>query len=223
MNGRDWRSDFPRLVHHLGVALRLVDIFTDLPVAVPLTVTVPAQGWEAVYRATDSTYRLVFTHRAPPSGKFAVAVAAPGGEYRSLEPIQVTLPVTPGVPPPLVRRVDYLISRPLWPTRVWRPPVGETVVLGRLTRVGAGAVADLDIRIFAVGQSVPATPYTRSDGQGEFLFRLPWLRPTMSGTTINPPPTLAIEVREAGNPLTVNPATFPLLPGRAQVLTFVIS
>ena len=219
MNGRDYRTDFPTLVHHLGVALRFVDIFSDLPVTIPLTVTVPAQGWRAVYRATDNTHRLVFTHRPPPSGTFAVAVEAPGGEYINYEPIQITLPIIPGIPPPPVRRSDYLITLPLWPTRIFRPPAGETAVLGCLSRARAG----LDIRIYAAGQPVPAIPYTRSDGQGEFLFRLPWLRPTMSGTIINPPPNLAIEVREAGSPLTVNPATFPLIPGRAQVLTFVIS
>lgn len=223
MNGQDLRTDSPEWVHRLGLALRFVDIFTNAAVTLPLRVFVPAQEWEAIRCASDATYRFAFTHHPVPAGTFDAEVVAPGGEYINYEPIQITLPVAPGVPPPPVRRQDYLYNHPLWPTRQVRLPPGETGILGRIVRPPGQSPANLEVRVYEVGGAPPATPYTRTDGQGEFLFRLPWVRQEMSLGAVNPPPDLAIEIRDDTGPIgPANPVNFTPEPGRAQVLTFQV-
>jgi hypothetical protein len=218
----DARSDKPVVIHRLGVVLRFLDTFTGARVGVPLDVSIPARNWPAL-RREDTTYRFLVPNRLVPAGLFDVAVAAPGGEYFNWEPFQVQLP-PPSLPhaPPLVAR-DFLVEKPLWPTVHFRPSPGETAVLGRVeSSGGATVVAGLKVFLFPWPGPAPVSPYAYSNENGEFLFRLPALKGSVSGTTVVSKADLGIAVRDATNTVvSVTPAgSFAVPLGKVSVLRF---
>jgi hypothetical protein len=219
------RTDTPRVVHRLAVALRFVDAFTGTSVRAPLAVSISALGWSALGVESDSTYRFLVTNAAAvPAGTFDVAVTAPGGEYVNWESIQVQLPRPSPPHPPPFNGNDFLVSLPLWPTPLVRTPPGETAVVGRVVSTSAAAVAGLRVIIFLEPGPAPAAPYTRTDPAGAFLFRLPLLRGSVSGSTVVSTASVGVALRDTlDNPLAVVPAGPIDLPlGRTSMLTFTI-
>lgn len=205
--------------HRLAVAVRFTDVFTERPVETPLRVTISGASCSAIYRAADSTYRFMLTEAPVPSGVFQLAVEDPEQTYVNHQPIELTLAPGPSTPP--ISRQDYLYQFPLWPTRKFKVPIGETAVVGRLVSTSSGSVGNLDVHIFTAGETPPPTPFARSNPEGEFLFRLPWVTRETDGTAR--PTSLDVQVSLAGVPIgSVTPSNFTLNPGRVQCRTFDI-
>lgn len=219
LNVSDPDNFIPWFTHRLAIVLRFVDAFTGRPVETRLRVAMTGQRWDAVHCAADSTYRFMMTASPVPSGAFQVEVEDPEQNYVNHEPIELTL--TSSSPTPPISRHDYLHEFPLWPTRKFEVPIGETAVVGRLVNASAGAVGGLDVRIFPVGEPPPPTPYARSNADGEFLFRLPWVTRETDGTPI--PPSLEVQVSRDGVGVSpVMPSTFCPEPGQVRLRTFEI-
>jgi hypothetical protein len=212
------------ITHRLGIAVRFFDIFTGESVTVPLRAAIPELRWTAFHSAADNTYRFLVTNAdVPPGGPFEIEVEAAGGEYEAREPMQVSLPVVIGHPPPVVRS-DYLLEFPLWPSRRRRVPPGETAVTGRIISGGATNVDGLRVFLFEPPGPAPVTPYAYTNAAGEFLFRLPQLQARMSGSTPVITATLNIEVRDSSNALIapVNPASMVVDLGRSALFEFTV-
>ena len=209
----------PWFTHRLAIALRFVDVFTGRPVENALRVAIPGQRWEAVYCATDSTYRFLMTASPVSSGAFQVVVEDPEQIYVNHQSIELML--TPSPPMPPIARHDYLHEFPLWPTRRFKVPMGETALVGRLVSASAGGVGGLDVRIFPAGEPPPSTPFARSNADGEFLFRLPQVTRETDGTPI--PLSLEVQVSRDGIGVSpVTPSTFRPEPGQVRSRTFEI-
>jgi len=200
------RTDRPAVVHRLGTVLRFVDAFSAAPVNTPLEVRaeslpvvegMPNTPWRAIPGPSDGTYRLLVTNRTVlPVGAISVTVSAPGHEYVNFEPFTVVLPRPLVAHPPTPDRSDFLVERPLWPTRSLRVPPGETAVVGRVNSIGGTtAVARLRLKIWLFGSPLPATPYAYTDDTGDFLFRLPALKGSVSGGIVISTADLALDVR----------------------------
>jgi hypothetical protein len=226
------------LTHYLGVVVRFVDPFTNRPVSVPLSVSIPALRWSALWWESDSTYRFSKSNvpviaGVPqlPTGTFALKVDLPGrendppdpptalprGPYAAFEPRQVTLPpAAPHAPPVLVS--DYLVDLTLWPTVAFTVPAGETAVVGQIVSSTAQSVVGLKVIVFRGATPPAGTPYTRTDAAGQFLYRLPGLKRSVGSLTAS----LGIQVfTEANAPLAVTPSTFPIPIGQVtRNLTF---
>lgn len=211
----------PQLRRSLAAVYRFYDAFLfplderTPPIAAPLDVSIPALGWPALFAAGDATYRFSASTltRPPPSGaNLEVRVAAPGGDYISIEPILLSLPLP--VSSPLLPS-DFLIARPLWPTPALRPPDGETTVRGIVRSPTAQPVADLKVEMWFGGGPLPpaGAPYTRTDANGEFLFRFPREKGT-------PATALPVALRLDGGAVAVAPAAVPILLGRTQIVAF---
>lgn len=210
----------PRLRRALSAVFRFYDAFlfplddTTPPIASPLEVTIPAFGWTALRVERDATYRFsASTLREPaPSGvNLEVQVRAINGDYMSLDPILLTLPLPVSTP---VQRADFLIRQPLWPTITARPPGTETAVRGQIRSATAQPVAGLLVEMWQ-GPPVPpaGTPSTRSTQTGEFLFRFPLLKGT-SGSVA------PFRIRLNAGAVAVLPATTSLVVGRSQIVQF---
>lgn len=205
--------------HRLAAALRFFDVFTSRPVETPLKVTIPGLDWTAVRCDNDSTYRFMVTEARVPSGTFQVVVEDPEKIYVNHQLIELTLPAASATPP--ISRGDFLHEYPLWPTRRYKIPPGETAVVGRLTSTSSSDVENLEVRIYPAGQSPPDTPFACSDMDGEFLYRLP---DVVSDTNGDPrPANLAVQVQREGAAVgPVTPSSFRPIPGRMCTITFVI-
>ncbi len=222
----DLRTDTPALTRYLAVVVRFVDPFTNQPVPVQFSVSIPALRWSALWWGSDSTYRFSKSNvpvigGVPqlPTGTFELKVdllgrendppdpptALPRGPYAAFEPRQVTLPPAAPHPPPVLVS-DYLVDQTLWPTEAFTVPAGETAVVGHFVSSTAQSVVGLKVLVFQ-GASPPAgTPYTRTDAAGQFLYRLPDLKRKVGALTAS----LGIQVFNVANaPLTVTPSTFP--------------
>ncbi|HEY3857293.1 MAG TPA: hypothetical protein VGO67_23155 [Verrucomicrobiae bacterium] len=217
----DLRTDPPAFTSDLAAAVRFLDAFTGQPVRAPLAVRIPALDWQALRWDADSTYRFSLVNTplvggAPqfPSGVFDLEVDAQdsqgssaqnttSGPYAALETRQLTLPPTPHSPPLVT---DYRVDITLWPTVAFRPPPGETAVVGTVVSATNQNVTGLKVILLdSALPPPPIPPYTRTDGLGQFLFRLPNLR---SGPTPNATSTLNVQVLNAGNStLITNPTT----------------
>ena len=214
----------PLLQRTLAAAYQFYDAFffplDDLtpPITAPLEVSIPSLGWSALRADTDFTYRFsasTLTQPAPSSPSppgFAVQVVAPGGDYVSFESIGLVLPLPLTAPP---KRSDFLIPKPLWPTTALRPPDGETAVRGFIRSPTAQAVADLTVEMWLGLAPVPppGTPFTRSNGSGDFLFRFPRLKGASGQTQ-------TISIRLDGGAVSVSPATLPIVIGQTQIIKF---
>jgi hypothetical protein len=93
---------------------------------------------------------------------------------------------------------------------------------------GITAVAGLRLKIWPSGSPLPATPYTYTDEAGEFLFRLPDLKGSISGGVVTSTADLALDVRRP--PAYVAPVapTAPTIPfivnlGRVNALQIDVS
>jgi hypothetical protein len=198
----------PHVVHRLGIAIRFVDHFTALPIRIPLRVEIESLRWRAFRSEHDATYRFLRTNEDIPSGTFTVTAICPTGEYENREPLSVTLPVVVAHPPPVLAN-DYLVQSPLWPSRRMRPQAGETVVMGRLLHAGPPPQApapDMRVRLFTPALPPPGTPYAYTNANGEFVYRFPGLRMSLSGGVLIDTVTLNIAVRNAADTIGFSPA-----------------
>jgi hypothetical protein len=215
----------PNIVHRLGIVLRFVDHFTNLPIRIPLQVKIESQRWPAFRSENDATYRFLRTNADIPAGNFTVTVDCPTREYESREPVAVALPVVVGHPPPILPN-DYLVQTPLWPTRRLRPEAGETVVVGRVLHAGPpqAPAADMRVRLFTPALPPPQTPYAYTTADGEFVYRLPNLRMSLLGGALVDTATLNVTVRNAGDTLgfAAVPATVVARLGKTNETTIVI-
>jgi hypothetical protein len=222
----DLRTDTPVLTHYLGVVVRFVDPFTNRPVPVQFSVSIPALRWSALWWGSDSTYRFSKSNvpvigGVPqlPAGTFDLKVVLPGrendppdpptalprGPYAAFEPRQVTLPPAAPHPPPVLVS-DYLVELTLWPTVAFTVPAGETAVVGQIVSSSAQSVVGLKVLVFQGATPPAGTPYTRTDAAGQFLYRLPDLKRKVGALTAS----LGIQVFSVANAqLAVTPSTFP--------------
>jgi hypothetical protein len=211
----------PLLQRTLCAVYRFYDAFfypiSDLtpPVTSPLSVSIPSLNWSALPSDDDFTYRFsapTLTQVAPSGANLAVQVTSANGDYVSFEPIALTLPLPLSTPP---QRSDFLIQRPLWPTVALRPGRAETAVHGRIWTAGAQPVADIKVEIWTGGTPLPppGTPYTRSNANGDFLFRLPLLKGASGASA-----TFAIQL--AGGAIGVSPASVSIALGQTQIIEF---
>jgi hypothetical protein len=153
----------PQLQRTLSAVYRFYDAFlfpiddATPPVTSPLQVSIPALEWSALRTESDSTYRfsaLTLTRPAPSGGPMDVQVTAVNGDYTSLQPISLTLPLPVSSPP---KRADFLLLTPLWPTPAFRPPGGETAVRGSIQSLTAKPVAGLKVEMWP-GSAVSVSP-----------------------------------------------------------------
>jgi hypothetical protein len=207
-------------VHHLlGFALRFEDIFdrpatpTTSPVRAPLQVSIPALRWQAFYAGSDGTYRFRFGPHDVIAGTHAVEVTSLDGSYANHEAFTVTLPRVVSTPPVTD---DFLIARPLWPTRSFRIPEGETAVIGRITSPTSQPVAGLRVQLYRGASPPPSGAYTYTDANGEFVFRLLKLGGLVPGGPIT---DIKIAVSDGG-PIVVSPVMFTVDLGHAQAISF---
>jgi hypothetical protein len=229
----DLRTDIPTLTHYLGVVVRFVDPFTNRPVQVQFSVSIPALKWLALWWGSDSTYRFSKSNvpvigGVPqlPTGKFDLKVDLPGrendppdsptalprGPYAAFEPRQVTLPAVAPHPPPVLVS-DYLVDLTLWPTVAFTVPAGETAVVAQIVSSTGQSVAGLKVLVFQGASPPPGTPYTRTDSAGQFLYRLPDLKRKVGALTAS----LGIQVFSVANtPLAVTPSTLSLPIGQVM-------
>jgi hypothetical protein len=217
------RLDRPAIVHRLGAVLRFVDAFSAVPVrarlevrveSLPVVAGMPGTPWNAVPGRGDGTYRLMVSGGTVlPVGAIAVTVSAPGREYVNFEPFTVALPRPLVAHPPTPARSDFLVERPLWPTRSLKVPPGETAIVGRVSSTGGTtAVARLRVKLWPSGSPMPASPYAYTDDAGEFLFRLPALTGSVSGGVVVSTADLALDVRLPPAYVTPVAPTAPAIP-----------
>lgn len=205
--------------HRLGFALRFEDIFdrpattSTVPVRTPLDVSIPTLRWQAFFAASDSTYRFRFGPNDTIAGTHAVQVTSLDGSYTNHEAFTVTLPRVISAPPVAN---DFLIARPLWPTRSFSIPTGETAVVGRITSPTLQPVAGLRVQLYRGASPPPSGAYTYTDSNGEFLFRLLKLGGLVPG---GPVTDVKIFVSDGG-PIAVVPAMFTVELGHAQTISF---
>lgn len=209
--------------HRLGFALRFEDIFdrpsspATPPIRGRLDVSIPGLRWQAFYVDSDATYRFRYGPTETIAGTHAVEVRSLDGIYVNHEPFTVTLPI---VAPPPPTASDYLVARPLWPTRRFRIPAGETAVIGRITpAVPSTNVAGLRVQLYRGVAPPPSGAYTFTDAAGEFVFRLLKLPGPVPGGTLN---DIKIIVTDGG-PVTVAPAMFTVVLGQTQTMSFTRS
>jgi len=212
---------YTRLQRSLAAVYRFHDAFfapfndTTPPVTSPLEVSIPSLQWTALRVEADSTYRFSSSTltEPPPSGvNLPVQVVATLGDYISFDPILLTLPRPLSFP---VQPSDFLIPMPLWPAVAFRPAGSETAVRGQIRSATAQPVANLTVEMWTGGAPVPpaGTPFTRSDVNGEFLYRLPLLKGTV-GTAV------PFSIRLNGGAVAVSPATPSIMFGRTQIILF---
>jgi hypothetical protein len=209
----------PLLQRTLWAVYRFYDRFFDPtddrtpPVTAPLEVSIPDLCWSA-FRADDFTYRFSTLTQTPtfPKPLYDVQVVAPDGDYVNLESIKLPLPKIVSKPPTWD---NFLSLVPLWPAVAVRPPIGETAVRGHIKSGTAQPVADLtvEIRPGAAPSPPPGTPYTRSNANGDFLWRFPLLKGA-SGQTV----TIGIQLN--GGAIAVAPNSLSIELGRTNVVLF---
>jgi hypothetical protein len=175
------------------------------PLGVPPVALTGASGAETLWRArrvqSDDTYRLFVTNQALQPGNYPIAVTAPAGEYVNFQPIGVPVPVPRTPPPPPALRSDFIFEFPLWPTRRASIAPGDTALLGRIIHVGGAPAVNYRVTFYPPPGPPPAMPYTRSDANGDFVYRFPSLKRAPP-----PAPPVALhgfEVRDAANAVVV--------------------
>lgn len=185
------------------------------PIGATLNVSIPSLAWEAKRILADGTYRFsasTLTRPSPVGPNLAVSVVSEAGQYVTHVPILLTLPLPVSTPPVAA---DFRQDLPLWPTASLRPPAGETAVRGRIFSPTAQPVENLKVEIWAGAAPLPppGTPFTFSDINGDFLFRLPLLK-AASGQM------LPIRIRLQSGLLPVIPASLSLTTGQTQIISF---
>jgi hypothetical protein len=186
------------------------------PITSPLKVSIPQLRWGSL-RSEDFTYRfsaLTLTQVAPKGANLKVQVVATQGDYVSHEDILLTLPLPIPTPP---KRTDFLLPTRLWPTVALRPPDGETAVRGRIVGGPTLPVDDIKVEMWTGTAPTPpaGTPFTRTNGAGDFLFRFPLLKGA-TGTAV------PIRIRLKDGTIGVSPGSLSqsMTLGRTQILQF---
>lgn len=210
----------PRLQRSLAAVYRFYDAFhfpvgdTTPPIVAPLEVSIPELRWSALRVEEDATYRfsaLTSAEPVPTGVNLDVQVRALHGDYVTLDPILLTLPLPLSTP---VRRTDFLILQRLWPTPAMRPPRSETAVHGQIRSATAQPIAGLTVEMWQGAPAPPpGTPFTRTNATGEFLFRLPLLKGTLGSS-------LPFRIRLDAGAVAVAPAVIPLVLGTIQTVQF---
>jgi hypothetical protein len=224
----------PQLQRTLAAVYRFYDAFlfpTD-PLAPPigsvhdrtppirslLDVSIPELRWNALRASNDFTYRfsvLTLTQALPSRTNLGVQLTASGGDYVSFEPIVLKkLPVPISSPP---ARSDFLTPVPLWPTTAFRPPIGETAVRGLLGTSTPQSVADLKVEMWldpAVAPPGVSPFYTRTNANGEFLYRFPLLKRAADSS-------VTVRIRLNDGTVNVLPSSLPIVLGQTQILQFL--
>lgn len=188
------------------------------PVNARIDVSIPSRKWNALFVDRDATWRFSVAGEPIPTGTFDVQVDVREGPYAHFEPFQLTLPVTPSSPP---KTSDFLVVKPLFPTRRFQVPRGETAIIGQLQHPTL-PTQGLKVRMYPTASPPSVVPYTYTDAQGGFLFRFPRL-----DTTVIPTPPqkvamvdLTVEVSEGGVPVAVSPSTLTVPLGMTQFMAF---
>ena len=149
--------------HLLGVAVRVDNHFSAVPVADELVVRVDTAAPTTVrggsaHRHADGTYRFLDID----DGAHHVAVRSPDDRWMTLDPDPIV--VTPMAQP----------TRPLvieaWPTPVQATPLGMTSIRGKLLGSPASTIAR---RIEFDAGGADTQHRTQSSSAAEFLFLLP--------------------------------------------------
>jgi hypothetical protein len=174
----DYRTDRPSVVHHLAAAIRFLEVFSGEEISAPLEVEAPSLPvvvgmpqlpWRAVRER--NVYRFQVSNReVMPSGSIAVTVACPAGDFANFEAINLSLPPVLSVPFPVAS--DFLLERPLWPTRKFALRAGETAMIVSLRSGGATDVRGIRIKAKRSGALPPDPPATYTDEDGETVVRL---------------------------------------------------
>ena len=185
------------------------------PVSSALEVSIPSLGWNAMRVDSDHSYRfsaVTLTQPAPNGPNLPVQVLAPAGDYVNHDAILLSLPLALSAPP---LRGDFLIRRPLWPTTALRPPAGETGVRGHIHSPTAQPVAGLKVEMWTGAALVPSagTPFTRSNADGDFLFRFPLLKGS-------PGQSLPVHIRLDNGLVPASPASLSIVTGQTQIIPF---
>lgn len=212
----DARVDRLGLQRRLLFAIAFRDVFVpaaaEVYLRLPLSVTVPSRGWTG-WPGSDGSWRFSETGVAKSTGTVSVSVSAPGGEYVFYDPIEVTLPVPVSGPP---RRSDFLVVRPLWPTRKLGIPVGESAVVGVISKAGKPQ-AGLRVLLYPDSAPTAATVEARTDALGEFVYRFPLARNAAPGGTL----TLNIRAFAGAAQVPVAPSAFTFVRGTLHTQHFL--
>jgi hypothetical protein len=211
----------PLLQRTLSAVYRFYDAFFFPPdlntpqVASPLDVSIPSRRWSALRAESDNTYRFsapTLTVPPPAGANLVVQVTALTGDYLSLEPIKLSLPLPLSSPPV---PSDFLQNTPLWPTPSLRPPDGETAVRGQVKGATAQPVAGLKVEMWTGASPTPppGTPYNLTDVQGQFVYRLPLLKGA-AGSLVT------FKIRLNSGAITLSPASVSLVLGVTQIILF---
>ncbi len=212
-----------RVAHELAVVYRFRDTFYQPPLpntppvrsALSVTITLTdGSKLTAIRSEVDATYRFRVPAGQVPSGTFDVTVDSLDGVYVNHEPFTVDLPVTlaDATAP---KGSDFLKVKQLWPTRLFRVPIGETAVIGRIESATL-PVNDLKVELYQGGSPPVGTPYARTDANGEFVYRLLGLPGSVPGT----PPTETLNIQVEGGAVTVTPTSFTVTLGKTQFIPF---
>ena len=199
------------VVFRLGAAVVFEDAFTgrtiDVPIDVeartlPTGVGMPRLPGRAVRGRNDAAYRLMVTNNTVmPVGVVPLEVEIPGRQYHNFEPLQVgPLPLPLTAPRPLVS--DVMVRHPLWPTRTFRLPAGETAIVARVVSAGANPVAGLKVTVWPAALPMPVRPYAYTDPDGQLVYRLPELK-SVSGGVVSTTTSMQIDVRLPPSPFAV--------------------
>lgn len=217
----------PAITHELAAAVRLVDGFTGTPLRERYDVRISGQEWWVpLYREEDATYRFLLSNRPLPAlGSVSLVVTSPdpGAAHADLGGLTLTIP---GPAPPVPLTVGhFLVEHPLWPTRSFRPPPGETFIKGRCVRAGQPVAGQL-VQIAEGAAPLPATPAARTDADGEFAYRLPDLRvdATTPGTVVDTA-DLHVAVADGGVAQVLTAPALPIVVpiGRTTAMTLVLA
>jgi hypothetical protein len=215
--------DHPAVTFALATVIRLVDAFTGVPLRERYDVRLAGrEDWAPVFRESDATYRFVVSNAPIPSLVTDVVITGNDAtRHRDADGLTVTIP-PPGPAPVPLTVGHYLTEHPLWPSRTFRPPPGETFVRGLVLRAGAPQ-PDHRVRIAAGAAPAATAPAAPTDADGQFGYRLPSLTvaaPSGGGATTTA--DLFAEVRDPAD--AVQSVTGPALPltvplGRTTALT----
>jgi hypothetical protein len=206
--------------YDLAIALRFVDPFLDPALAVqPLTrqaigdrfiVRIRSLNWEAQYKPADGTYRFIQSNSIPPlpnaAANFTVSVEpqkAATARYFVPGPLSISLPIQGGpFTTPQQQVAAYLLEVEAFPSPLFRAPAGETCVRGTVVDNAGAPRANVQLELFDPANSPPNVLFTRTDANGFFAYRLPWLK---RPTPIPASPNLGVNMAFANISVTPHP------------------
>ncbi len=191
--------------------------FRRAAVADRFVVRIDSLEWEARFAASDGSYRFgVANVNADIEWHSAVILGIPTALFPAVpvpllvdvqaeeperaryfvpSPISVSLPVPGPFVTPAQQLGAFLREVEAYPTPLFRAPPGETCVRGVVRDNADIPRAGAEVALFD-GGGLPATAvFTRTDADGFFAYRLPWLK---RPSPIPAEPSLGISVRHGG-------------------------